>query len=409
MYQPNYRSHLKSQNQLSQAKSDISTLLRIEKPFDVFRDILGKDMSLAIWRLPNDNEITGIIDLRPGKRVESIALRNSEEGFILNPFAEHHPAKPDFIKGDIKVKIGKSGDLKKLDTNPVLGEKEFEAFKKDLNKPGKSTGVLTSFPTNNFISEVESAIEEIRKKSFGKVVLSRFKDIELPGNFDPIELFKNSVNHYPNAFMYLLYHPDRGTWFGASPETLISIEGSHFKTVSLAGTQKLEQDQPLSDIAWTQKEIEEQAFVSRYVIDCFKKIRLREFEEYGPRTVKAGNLAHLKTEYHVEMDEVNMPNLGDIMLDLLHPTSAVCGMPLIPSLEFIKKMEGYDRELYSGFLGPVNVDDSTHIFVNLRCMKVSDTIARLYAGAGITEDSNPQKEQQETEIKMKTIHDLILQ
>jgi isochorismate synthase len=91
------------------------------------------------------------------------------------------------------------------------------------------------------------------------------------------------------------------------------------------------------------------------------------------------------------------------MLQLLHPTSAVCGMPKEESLAFILMNEGYNREFYSGFLGQVNFRDETHIFVNLRCMQIFDTSAYLYAGGGITAHSQPQKEWQETIYKMQTL------
>ena len=69
----------------------------------------------------------------------------------------------------------------------------------------------------------------------------------------------------------------------------------------------------------------------------------------------------------------------------------------------IKEWEGFDREFFSGFLGPVHIDEHTNIFVNLRCMQLFGNKARLYAGAGVTEDSNPAKELQETEIKFNTL------
>ncbi len=161
-------------------------------------------------------------------------------------------------------------------------------------------------------------------------------------------------------------------------------------------------------VAWTQKDIEEQALVCRYIISCFKKIRLREYVETGPKTVVAGNLLHLKTDYDVDMTATGFPQLGSIMLKLLHPTSAVCGMPLQNALDFLAKEEKYDREFYSGFIGPVNIDSESHIYVNLRCMQIlKDKKAQLYAGAGVTSDSIPEKEWEETEIKMNTLLNVI--
>ena len=83
-------------------------------------------------------------------------------------------------------------------------------------------------------------------------------------------------------------------------------------------------------------------------------------------------------------------------------------MPKVPATEFILNNEGYDRDFFSGFLGPVNMQSSerkveSHIFVNLRTMKIEGKIATLYAGCGITVDSNPEKEWYETEMKTQTL------
>jgi isochorismate synthase len=75
----------------------------------------------------------------------------------------------------------------------------------------------------------------------------------------------------------------------------------NFIPCHLAGTQKAQGENPLKSAAWTQKEIEEQALVSRYIVDCFKKIRLREYDEHGPKTVLAGNLLHLRSDFKVDM------------------------------------------------------------------------------------------------------------
>jgi isochorismate synthase len=195
---------------------------------------------------------------------------------------------------------------------------------------------------------------------------------------------------------------------GASPELLVSIDAQDkFKTIALAGTLPYTSGMNLKSVAWTQKEIEEQALVSRYIINCFKKIRVREYVEHGPRTIIAGSLLHLRTDYEIDMKEVNFPQLGSVMLKLLHPTSAVCGMPLEPSLDFLQKNEGYDREFYSGYLGPVNFDGESKLFVNLRCIQIFENTARIYAGAGVTADSDPAKETEEVDMKIQSLNQII--
>jgi isochorismate synthase len=116
---------------------------------------------------------------------------------------------------------------------------------------------------------------------------------------------------------------------------------------------------------------------------------------------------HLKSDFTVDMAATNFPQLGSVMLKLLHPTSAVCGMPLESTREFLMKHEGYARQGYAGYLGPVNIENNTHLFVNLRCTQLFENEARLYAGAGVTIDSDPAKEYEETEMKMNTLSAII--
>ena len=70
---------------------------------------------------------------------------------------------------------------------------------------------------------------------------------------------------------------------------------------------------------------------------------------------------------------------------------------------FIVKNEGYDREFYTGFLGELNVDGQTNLFVNLRCMKVENNLVHIFVGGGITIDSNVEDEWQETVEKSKVV------
>src|SRR6202021_687877 len=87
----------------------------------------------------------------------------------------------------------------------------------------------------------------------------------------------------------------------------------------------------------------------------------------------------------------------------LHPTPAVCGIPLNDATQFIKETEGYDRGYYTGFLGPCNMDGKTELYVNLRCAELFADCINLYVGGGITKDSIPENEWEETEMKSKTL------
>jgi isochorismate synthase len=300
-----------------------------------------------------------------------------------------------------------------FETNIAIKD-NFEENLSIENKPNKKSILQLSevqelYNEMTFAEMVSDAIGAIERGEMQKVVVSRTKNIILPEGFSVFEAFQKLCNAYPLAFVSAVFLPQyNAVWLGATPETLVSIDKvGVFKTMSLAGTQSAlgangERFLP-GEIRWSHKEIEEQAFVSRYIIECFKKIRLREYIESGPKTIQAGNLMHLRTDYSVDTNAVNFPQLGTVMTELLHPTSAVCGMPKEPALRFIAEHELHQREFYSGFLGPINIQEESHLFVNLRTMKIQNQIATLYAGCGITEDSSPTKEWQETEMKSQTL------
>jgi isochorismate synthase len=135
-----------------------------------------------------------------------------------------------------------------------------------------------------------------------------------------------------------------------------------------------------------------------------------------PYTFQAGSIIHIKTDIHATLD--TQFDVSKI-IDLLHPTPAVCGFPKNKSKEFILKNEGYDREFYSGYLGEWNKDFLTYergksdLFVNLRCMKLdidsksNVTKSQLFIGCGITSDSNPEKEYFETVNKSQTLKKIL--
>ncbi len=365
--------------------------------------------AIGLWRLPNTRNKNLIVCTEGVNFVDDVSIEELGHGFIFAPFNSED--KKVFLKGDITYNF-ENGEVS---SNPQNSDEYgIDLNESNLHQPN-SFYYHRPAPQNNsdsdrdsFIRLVNLSINKIESEDFEKLVPSRSKTVNLPENFELIESFNQLCQLYPNAFISLVSSKETGTWLGASPELLVSVDNKmFFRTAAVAGTQKLNVENDLKEVAWTQKEIEEQALVSRYIINCFKKIRLREFTEHGPKTWQAGNLLHLKTDFEVDMPATNFLQLGTVMLKLLHPTSAVCGMPREKSYSFLKEHESFDRSFYSGFLGPINHQNESYLFVNLRCMQWHKNEATLYAGAGVTLDSVPQREWDETELKMNTLLQVI--
>lgn len=382
---------------------EIYTLTDNFLPLRAFEIAQEKGFATALWRLPQQDVIHCIVDF--SEKITPQPIDFSKEGFVFSSFENENGKKNFFIEAQWAC----SSDTD-WEENVFFSEGRQKEFAEELFKKHphpiyklKTEYVLEESPEKDYLKLVQDAIKYIKAGNCQKIVVSRRQKIGFSTSPNLSEWFLALCKAYPQAHISLVSIPQVGTWLGASPEILVSLDKNQiFRTMALAATQKYEH-KALTEATWTQKEIEEQALVSRYIINAFKKIRLREFEEDGPKTVRAGNLIHLRTDFWVDLKQVHFPDLLPTMLMLLHPTSAVCGMPKEESLEFIYMNEGYNREFYSGFLGQVNFREETHLFVNLRCMQIMGKEAFLYAGGGITAHSLPQKEWQETVFKMQTL------
>ncbi|MDG2331330.1 MAG: chorismate-binding protein [Flavobacteriales bacterium] len=226
--------------------------------------------------------------------------------------------------------------------------------------------------------------------NLSKIVLSRIKTIPVSLRAD--RLFHAFKNAYPNAFVYLINSPEFGTWIGATPEILLKRKFNQYTTIALAGTKPL-----IGNTQWTSKEKNEQQLVTDFILDELKNLKI-EASSVGPTTVNAGNLQHICThlDFKTETERCKIINA-------LHPTPAVCGLPPREAKEKIMTSELHSRELYTGFLGPINFDNKDHLYVNLRCLKANNKQLHIYAGGGITADSNPMDEWNETELKVQTL------
>ena len=370
------------------------------------------NFSVAVWRLPENKTKHLIISRKHELLKQDTPLEELPMGFILAPF--DRSADRIFLKADLAFSFEDNSLKPPSNPTETTSTAWFTTYiKNSIHQSKRGFHTLKYEPSaterDTFMNVVTEGIRQIEQGTFEKIVPSRVHLVPLNSHFDIVDIFQKLCTNVPNALVSFVSTPESGSWIGATPELLVNVENKNiFRTIALAGTQIYQAGVNLKTVAWTQKDIEEQALVERYIISCFKKIRLREFEEHGPKTVVAGNLLHLRSEFKVDMQATNFPQLGSVMLQLLHPTSAVCGVPLDTSTEFLHQHEKYDRQFYSGYLGPVNFNNDINIFVNLRCAQLLEDKAILYAGAGITIDSTPEHEWNETEMKMNTLLKIIV-
>lgn len=246
---------------------------------------------------------------------------------------------------------------------------------------------------DEYLQKLEEVIQVINENELPKLVLSRRKIFNDFNQIDLKESFKNLCQTYPNAFRYIFNNGEEA-WMGAFSEVLGKFNKMthEFETMSLAGTLPVSEE-------WSDKEIEEQKPVSSYIRNILARyVTLSEVEESKTHDHISGNIKHLRTDFKAKIQAEDL----DSLIQELHPTPAVCGIPKDFCKENIQKIEKFPREFYAGYI-KIETEESIQFFVNLRCAKLYQDSVHLFVGGGITAQSNPEKEWIETELKSEAV------
>ena len=249
------------------------------------------------------------------------------------------------------------------------------------------------YTTREYLLQAHSFLNGMHQMRLKKAVFSRVKSYSFPLE-KGYQLFNLLCETYPKACVYFVSSELLGTWVGASPEILLESHGDYLFTMALAGTKRLAQ----KDEPWGVKEKVEQELVTQFIEEKLQLANVKDVEIIGPYDVEAGPVVHLRTDISGTLSQNKIINL----IQQLHPTPAVSGLPRDLSLNLIASVESHDRFLYSGVVGYIS-QNQTKLYVNLRCAQLQQELAYLYLGGGYTPDSLPELELDETENKSKTL------
>ena len=343
-------------------------MLEIDVLFSKLEEVLNDKKPFVVFRYPSSDKIH--LWVQKSKELFTNPEFDSE-GFVFAPF--------NLDNGVV------------LFPENVSSRYEAELMGFDFSKYQNPSNLILkpTYDKEYHISLVDSGIAFLKISDSKKVVLSREEQVQVQ-DFDVISTYKRMLQKYENACVYLWFHPEVGTWMGASPERLLKFENNMVETTSLAGTQVYAEN-----LTWGTKELEEQQIVTDYITEVLQS-HIEAIEIDGPKTAKAGTLAHLKSVISGNLKKTSA--LKDI-IEKLHPTPAVCGMPKKQSYDFLMTNENYDRSFYTGFFGELSFNKPTNLYVNLRCMKYHNQMVFIYVGGGITAASNAEKEWEETVAK----------
>lgn len=372
----------------------LSSLADIQQLEKIHQLALDNQIAFASYCLPGASQITTLVQWKSEPAILSdLSDLESQSGFVFAPFDLQSATPIRLIQPDLIIQ----GDT--FSETFLHGDKPWN----QKPKGARSSKALHQASRDEYTQQVEALQQDIAAGPLDKVVLSRISLESKPEGFNPSAFFMALQQSYPDAFVFMLYISDTGLWFGATPEPLLQVQGNTVSTVSLAGTRSYHPEQTLHP--WGEKEIDEQEIVTRYIDELLNRFGIQSYHREGPLTQRAGSVEHLLTRFGFKADQLQQPVSS--FLKALHPTPSVCGLPKELAFAKIRQTEKHLREYYTGFLGPVNMYNQWHLFVNLRSMKVEKDQLAYFLGAGITAGSDPVAEWEETNKKKKTLLQII--
>lgn len=306
----------------------------------------------------------------------------------------------------------------------VLGRREGRSWVTLVNPPGavavpalrrRPVAAATAPPAKlsatvpserEWADSVRRAVAAIREGSIDKVVLARALDVVAPAVLDPRAVAARLAARFPSCFTFVC-----DGLVGASPELLVRRLGRHAESLVLAGTVArggdAAEDAALeSELLASSKNAIEHRIAADSVREVFASVAADTVSDGAPHLLRLANVTHLAT--HVEAWLGAEPPSALELAARLHPTAAVGGMPRDEALAMITDLEAAPRGRYAGPVGWMDGRGDGEFAIALRCAQLSGDTARLWAGAGIVAESDPDAEVAETAAKFDAVLSALL-
>ncbi|GAA4284726.1 chorismate-binding protein [Brevibacterium daeguense] len=352
-------------------------------------------------------------------------------GFSAVAFSRHSQVSsvidvPEFVMGrregrvwltSIRLRDGEPGDAGKPDTRPtdVRGPgsdagrtaHEADAFvlaETPLKLPVGARPLPGTVTAEKYTRIVTRAVERLRSsgQGLGKIVLARDEVIEAEADIDVRAVLGRLNQAYPSCWTFNV-----AGLIGATPELLIGVSDGQVTSRVLAGTYRVEAD-PAAEIAAARtqlgsaKDTREHSYAIESLAESLATVTDELHVDAEPHLLQLANVIHLASDAHgtLRRGETGLPSALEVAA-AVHPTAAVGGFPKATALDAIEEFEEADRGRYAGPVGWLDDRGNGQFGIALRCGQLeARNRIRVFAGAGIMPDSDPDSELAETEAKL---------
>jgi menaquinone-specific isochorismate synthase len=272
---------------------------------------------------------------------------------------------------------------------------------------------LTLQPTpDEYAHNVALAVEILRSKEIDKVVLARSVRGTVPEPIDAAAVAQRLHTREPLCTIFSIPTNDQRRFVGATPELIARRRGATLRSHPLAGTIALPANvDPEDYLVWllgSTKNLHEHNVPVNEIVTALEGVYDDVRADAGPSIVALRTLAHLGTWIEASCrDEADAPDALEV-LRLLHPTSAVGGVPRRSAYELIRRLEQIDRGYYAGPLGWIDANGDGEWWIGFRGVLVKGVEFEAWAGAGIVSESDPIAEREETKAKLASFLSSVL-
>lgn len=252
------------------------------------------------------------------------------------------------------------------------------------------------FSKEQYCQMVKKGIDYIKEGDIFQVVLSNRIEVNATGSlFDTYRVLRTTN---PSPYMFYFSSDDLEV-AGASPETLIKLEGKKLTTFPIAGTRKRGKDededkQLIEDLLNDEKELAEHNMLvdlGRNDLGRISKFDTVHVDGYQD-ILKFSKVIHIASVVSSEIQD-NYDALDAI--DALLPAGTLSGAPKIRACQIIGELEQSKRGIYGGSVGYLDFTGNMDMCIGIRLAYKRNDIVSICSGAGIVYDSVCENEYQE--------------
>lgn len=280
---------------------------------------------------------------------------------------------------------------------------------KEAGTAGRMTGEITPlFDKETYCAMVRKAKQYIREGDIYQIVLSNRLSAPFEGSLLNTYRILRTMN--PSPYMFYFSGTDVEV-AGASPETLVKLEDGVLHTFPLAGTRPRgktkEEDLALEeDLLADPKELAEH----NMLVDLGRN-DLGKISRFG--TVQVERFHSIERYSHVM--HIGSTVRGEIRdeydaldaIEAVLPAGTLSGAPKIRACQLIGELENNKRGIYGGAIGYIDFTGNMDTCIAIRIAYKKNGRVFVRSGAGIVDDSVPEKEYQECINKAGAVVDAL--